>query len=74
MISFNTQTLSQPSFTHVINNHITVQAAAEATGYNIQYLRRLMRPGKLEGIKNRSNMVDRDAMPRNISTTRLEHF
>jgi hypothetical protein len=31
MISFNTQTLSQPSFTHLINNHITVQAAAEAT-------------------------------------------
>jgi hypothetical protein len=31
MISFNTQTLSQPSFTRVINNHITVQAAAEAT-------------------------------------------
>jgi len=28
-----------------------VQAAAEATGYNIQYLRRLLRSGKLEGIK-----------------------
>ncbi len=51
MISLITQTLSQPSFTHVINNHITVQAAAEATGYNIQYLRRLLRPGKLEDIK-----------------------
>ena len=51
MISFNTQTLSQPSFTHVINNHITVQAAAEANGCNIQYLRRLLRSGKLEGIK-----------------------
>jgi hypothetical protein len=28
-----------------------IQAAAELTGYNIQYLRRLLRYGKLEGIK-----------------------
>ena len=51
MISLNTQTLSQPKNSDVINNHITVDTAAEITGYNIQYLRRLLRSGKLEGIK-----------------------
>jgi len=35
----------------LINGHLTVQAAADATGYNIQYLRRLLRSGTLEGIK-----------------------
>jgi excisionase family DNA binding protein len=34
-----------------INGHLTVQAAAEATGYNIQYLRRMLRAGRLEAIK-----------------------
>jgi excisionase family DNA binding protein len=31
--------------------YISMQAAADVTGYNIQYLRRLLRSGKLEGIK-----------------------
>jgi excisionase family DNA binding protein len=35
----------------VVNNHITVQAAAEWSGYSLQYLRRLLRNGKLEGFK-----------------------
>jgi len=47
----NTQSLSQFSTLQVIDNHITVQEAAEITGYNIQYLRRLLRNGKLEAIK-----------------------
>jgi excisionase family DNA binding protein len=51
MYSLNTQNLSNFSATKVINNHITVQEAAEITGYNIQYLRRLLRKGKLEAIK-----------------------
>ena len=52
MISFNSKNISQQSHTgFLINGHVTVQAAAEATGYNIQYLRRLLRSGKLEGIK-----------------------
>jgi len=41
MISFITPRFSQQSNTGIlVNQHITVQAAAEATGYNIQYLRR----------------------------------
>ena len=35
----------------LIEKYISVQAAAEVTGYNIQYLRRLLRSGTLEGIK-----------------------
>ena len=35
----------------VLEKHISVKAAAEFSGYNIQYLRRLLRTGRLEGIK-----------------------
>ncbi len=35
----------------LVERYISVQAAAELTGYNLQYLRRLLRSGKLEGIK-----------------------
>ena len=52
MISFNSPKFSQQSQNGVlVKRHITVQAAAEVTGYNIQYLRRLLRSGMLGGIK-----------------------
>ena len=52
MITFNSPYISQHSHTGIlINQHVTVQAAADVTGYNIQYLRRLLRSGKLDGIK-----------------------
>jgi hypothetical protein len=35
----------------VLEKHISVKAGAELSGYNIQYLRRLLRTGRLEGIK-----------------------
>jgi excisionase family DNA binding protein len=35
----------------LIDKFITVQAAAEVSGYNAQYLRRLLRAGKLDGIR-----------------------
>ena len=34
-----------------IGKFITIQTATEATGYNLQYLRRLLRAGKITGIK-----------------------
>ena len=34
----------------LVEKYISVQAAAEITGYNIQYLRRLLRSGALKGI------------------------
>lgn len=52
MVWFNSSYISQQSHTGIlINKHITVHAAAEVTGYNIQYLRRMLRSGALEGIK-----------------------
>ena len=35
----------------IIQKHISVQAASEITGYNIQYLRRMLRSGALKGVK-----------------------
>ncbi len=52
MISFNSPYISQKSHTRIlINGHVTVQAAADVTGYNIQYVRRILRSGVLEGVK-----------------------
>ena len=45
MVSFNqTSTL-------VLNNHVSVKAAAAFSGYSLQYLHRLLRTGKLTGLK-----------------------
>jgi hypothetical protein len=46
MISFN-----QTNFLQVLNNHTSVKAAADYSGYNMQYIRRLLRTSKLAGIK-----------------------
>ena len=35
----------------VFNNCISVKAAAFHSGYNVQYLRRLLRDGRLNGMK-----------------------
>ena len=35
----------------VFEHHLSVKAAAETFGYNEQYLRRLLRTGRLEGVK-----------------------
>lgn len=35
----------------VVNNHISAQVAAEFSGYNLQYIRRLLRCGKLSCLK-----------------------
>jgi AraC-like DNA-binding protein len=35
----------------VLEEHISVKAAAEHSGYSIQYLRRLLRDGLLDGTK-----------------------
>jgi len=52
MIAFNSPYISPESNKSIlVNGHLTVQAAADATGCNIQYMRRLLRSGKLEGIK-----------------------
>jgi hypothetical protein len=51
MSALNTQISPNLSTDQVIVNHISVQAATEMSGYNAQYLRRLLRAGKLNGVK-----------------------
>jgi hypothetical protein len=52
MISYNTPNIAIQSHSGILQEkHTSVQAAEDVTGYNIQYLRRLLRSGKLEGIK-----------------------
>ena len=47
----------------ILNNHISVQVAASYSGYSTQYLRRLLRNGRLEGIKiGQLWLVDKDAL------------
>ena len=48
MFSFNPQFRSPEV---VLEKHISVKAAAECSGYSVQYLRRLLRDGRLEGTK-----------------------
>ena len=52
MFSINSPSISPQSHTGIlVNRHVTVQAASISTGYNIQYLRRMLRSSALMGIK-----------------------
>jgi excisionase family DNA binding protein len=42
---------NQKATPFVLNNYISVQVAGKYTGYSLQYFRRLLRKGKLGGIK-----------------------
>ena len=42
---------SRSPFPFVFNNCISVKIAAFHSGYNVQYLRRLLRDGRLIGVK-----------------------
>jgi len=53
----------EPNTPKVLNNHISVQVAAFYSGYSLQYLRRLLRTSKLEGIKiGQMWLVDKGAL------------
>ena len=52
MNALNSQTISPSGRSGLLlGNYITVNAAAELTGYNPQYLRRLLHFGKLNAVK-----------------------
>jgi excisionase family DNA binding protein len=52
MNSINSSYISPISHTEIlIIGHLTIQTTAEATGYNIQYLLRLLRAGKIDVVK-----------------------
>jgi len=51
MNAYNTRIPTNLSTEQAIVNFVSVESATEITGYNIQYLRRLLRAGKLDGVK-----------------------
>ena len=57
MVYLNSQTIPV-----VVNNHSSVMTGADFSGYNLQYLRRLLRSGKLEGLKiGQVRLIDKSA-------------
>ena len=47
----------------ILNNCISIKAAANYCGYNLQYLRRLLRTCKSEGLKiDQVRLIDKDAL------------
>jgi excisionase family DNA binding protein len=52
-----------PERVSIVERHITISAAAAATGYNPQYLRRLLRKQRLKGIRiGQQWLIDLDAL------------
>lgn len=65
MISLNNTISPQ-----ILNNRLSVQVAASYSGYCLQYLRRLLRNGKLEGVKiGQIWLVDKGALDLYIKQT-----
>ena len=50
MSALNTQIPTNLSTEQAIVNHVSVESATEISGYNAQYLRRLLRARKLDGV------------------------
>jgi excisionase family DNA binding protein len=54
---------NQKATPFVLNNYISVQVAGKYSGYSLQYLRRLLRNGRLEGIKiGQLWLIDKSAL------------
>ena len=70
MTSYN-----QKATPFVLNNHICAQVAAKYSGYSLQYLRRLLRNGKLEGIKiGQIWLIDKGALKDEIKVQILKCY
>ena len=67
MISLNYSIQAQ-----VLNNHISVQVAAWYSGYSTQYLGRLLRSNKLEGVRiGQMWRVEKNTLDLYIAQTQL---
>ena len=63
--------LNQTS-TFVLTNHVPVKTAAEFSGYSLQYLRRLLRTDKLNGVKiGQLWLIDKLALDEYLESTIL---
>ena len=59
MITFNFPNISPQSNKGILlEKHISVQPAADVTGYNMQYLHQMLRSGTLKGVKIGQIMPD----------------
>lgn len=55
------------SIPFMVTNHNTVKAAAENSGYSLQYVRRLLGCGRLSGLNvGRVWLIDKDAFLENF--------
>jgi excisionase family DNA binding protein len=66
--------MSDPESTNqfIFNNCISVKAAAYHSGYNVQYLRRLLRNGRLTGIKlGQTWLIDKRTFEANLENANL---
>jgi len=58
----------------VLNNFISVKAAAHYSGYSLQYLRRLLRSSKLLGIKvGQLWLIDKGSFDTYLENTRVNN-
>ena len=56
---------------HIIQKHISVQSAAEVSGYSNQYLRQLFRAGTLAGIRiGQIWLIDMDSFEQYLACAR----
>ena len=62
----------------VLDNHMSIQAAAEYSGYNLQYLRRIVRKGEVEGFKvsqvGLANLSSLDAYLKRVQNTDARRY
>lgn len=65
-------------FPLVVTNHISVKVAADYSGYSLQYLRRLLRAGKLASLKIGQvwliEVVDLEAYLENANSSKDHRF
>jgi len=58
----------------VLNNHISVKAAAMYSGYSLQYLRRLLRSSKLLGLKvGQLWLIDKNTFDAYLENAQASH-
>jgi excisionase family DNA binding protein len=73
MFDLNKSITSTPKIDGVISEeYLTVEAASQITGYNGQYLRRLLRSGKLVGVRvGQTWLILFDSLVHYLDTIRL---
>ena len=58
----------------VLNNHISVKSAAQYSGYSLQYLRRLLRSSKLQGLKvGQLWLIDKNTFDAHQANAQVSH-